>query len=302
MKIINFYDFDPFNKMKNKMGIRKDEKAKFKNHMTLTVTSEWGSILGNGLEVSLHEIEECEDETLEHQNHNGKKIAVYTKDFSEDAQEEKLKFHITWCHQLNSIASNGKNTKYIISQRPDDLKIIKGYDLEGNEVYFDDLNVCKHCLLISNYESYRHLSIEEKEFVANNFSMEKFSSEILKKSNSIKKRNVKRYMTPFQEQMLRIDQELTEIKKNTFKDSCKLNEENFIILQKIKRNNYLFEENIKELMFKEFKRCSCMIEDRIKFINNELFFNLGYKNMILIEYYGKDKKYVYNKGYDNIYI
>ncbi|MGF6906880.1 hypothetical protein [Fusobacterium sp. PH5-44] len=302
MKIIDFYDFEPFNQMKNKMGIGKDEKAKFKNHMTLTVTSEWGNILGNGLEVDLHEIEECEDGTLEHQNHKGKKIAIFTKEFFENTQEIRLKFHVTWCHQLNSIASSGINTKYIISQRPDDLKIIKEYDVEGNEVYFDDFNICKHCLLTSNYESYRHLTVEEKEIVANNFSMENFSFETLRKSNSAQKKDVKKYMTPFQEQMLKIDQELTGTKKSVFKDSCKLNEENFTLVQKIKKNHYFFEENIKELMFKEFKRCSCMIEDRIKFINDEIFFNLGYKDLILIEYYGKRKKYVYNMGYDNIYI
>lgn|GEM_PF-3274409 len=302
MKIIDFYEFAPFNNMKEKMGIDLEFRANFKNHMTLIVTSEWGKILGDGLEVDIHEIEECEDGSLEHQNHLGKKIAVFAKEIAKDDNIETLTYHVTWCHQLRNIALNNPSGKFIISQAPMNLKLVKDYDSDGNEIFYKGFTICKHCLSFFNYNSYTHLTLEEKNEIVANFSMEKFADIASKRSPLKKPREVKKYMTPFQEQIQKIDKELAGNKKTPFKNDCKLNEQNFFLLQKIKKNNYLFDENVKELLFKEFKRYTCMIEDRVKFINNEIFFNMGYKNLILIEKYGKQRKFVYNKNYENIYI
>jgi len=302
LKIIDFYNFAPFNDIKEKMGIDKNERANFKNHTTLEITSEWGRILGDGLEVSLHEIEECEDGSLEHQNHFGRKIAVFSKEINEDNSKVTLTYHVTWCHHLRNFTINNPHAKYIISQAPKDLKLVKDYDDDGNELFYEDFEICKHCLLFYNYDSYSHLTPEEKIEAAASFSMEKFAIAASKRTPIKKHTKAKKYMTPFQEQIQRIDMELTVTKKNPFKDDSRLNNQNFFLLQKIKRNHYLFEENIKELLFKEFKKCTCMIEDRVKFINNEIFFNLGYKDIILIEKYGRHQKFIYNKNYENIYI
>ncbi|UUV17635.1 HNH endonuclease [Fusobacteria bacterium ZRK30] len=179
MKIINFNDFLPFKKIREKLEISEDFKPNFEGSKAILEAMKWEEIKTKGLDISIEELSVADDGTLEHKDYPGQKMIVYIRDYNGGFKNSSLpKFHISWCSTLKSMTESGRYSRYVVSQRDDGIfllnKSVYGKIVEKNVEA--DLNVCKNCLKKLNYSDYTgwNTNPQQKEKIVEDFKVREF--------------------------------------------------------------------------------------------------------------------------------
>lgn len=183
MKLINFNDFLPFKRMREKMNVPEDYKPNFKNLKVQSIKLKLEDLQTKVVEVPIEEILVTNDNTLEHKDLPGQKVLVYIRDFDVSynkdysKRENFPKFHISWCETLDNMNEKKRYSRYVVSQRRDGIflldKTISGKVIEKDLEL--PLYVCKNCLKKLNYNGYNKYSrFTDKNRIREEFSIDEF--------------------------------------------------------------------------------------------------------------------------------
>lgn len=179
MKIINFNDFLPFRKIREKLEIPHDYKANFEGSKAIIEALKWEEIKTKGLDISIEELSVAADGTLEHVDYPGQKMIVYIRDYKGGFKNSSLpRFHISWCSTLKSMTESGRYNRYVVSQREDGIfllnKEVFGKIVETN--IEAKLTICQNCLKKLNYNGFtnRNITFQNKNKIINNFKVKDF--------------------------------------------------------------------------------------------------------------------------------
>lgn len=182
MKLIDFNKFLAFNKIREKMGIPKDYKPKFKGSEAIAIKMKFEEIKTKGLDISIDELFVAKDKTLEHKDFPGQKMLVYIRDFMGDYVKNDKdrsnypRFHIAWCKTLDQMHRDRKYERYVVSQRNDGIFLLNK-TVAGKVVKKDielELLVCKNCLKALGYKKYGSISYERNVEIFNSFNVQEF--------------------------------------------------------------------------------------------------------------------------------
>lgn len=181
MKLIDFNNFLPFIRIREKMNIPKEFKPNFTSSEAILKKMRLQEIKTKGLDISIDELIITENKTLEHKDFPGQKMIVYIRDFiggygkNEDEYSNYPKYHISWCRTLNDMQAKKKYERYVVSQRNDGIfllnKTINGKVIEKDVEL--PLLICKNCLANLNYKNYNL----NKNKVFDSFNVKEFLEE-----------------------------------------------------------------------------------------------------------------------------
>lgn len=180
MKLINFNEFLPFKKIREKMNIPKDYKSNPIIREVVRAGIKLEKLKTEGIDISIDEVIAAKDKTLWHWDFPGQKIIVYIRDYNGGrmyGREDHLpKFHISWCKTLKEMTEKRRHNRYVISQRIDGKfllnKFVGGSILVRNEEL--ELKVCKYCLQELNYKNYNNLIKNKQNEIYENFNIKEF--------------------------------------------------------------------------------------------------------------------------------
>ncbi|CAH9018752.1 HNH endonuclease signature motif containing protein [Candidatus Nitrosacidococcus sp. I8] len=171
MKLPDFYQFAPLNRLKEKMGIKQDHYGDFSmtvelsNRLTEAELKQLNSV--EGIDISSNDIiEHPDDGTLVYK---GNRVLLYIRDVaSYSGREQAPKFHLAYCGTLRDMQSTGRFDRYVVSTHTDGQ--FKINIIIGNKPFPEirPLNVCKNCLSKLNFDGYKSLKMGEQrsQFVA----------------------------------------------------------------------------------------------------------------------------------------
>lgn len=170
MKLPDFYEFDPLNRLKEKMGIDKNHYGDFSmlvnlsNQLTEAELKQLNS--AEGIEISADAIEILDDGTFVYK---GNRVLLYIRDVqSYSGREQAPRFHLTYCNTLSGMQKARRFDRYVISTSTDGQ--FKINIMIGHQPFPEirPLNVCKQCLSKLNFNRYKSLKMGEQrhQFVA----------------------------------------------------------------------------------------------------------------------------------------
>jgi len=180
MKLFNFIYFEPFNKVKERMGIPRDELGSIKP-ITISKsklpTVEDIKLKTVGIEVNINEVKFLEDGTL---GYKDRRVLLYIGDVKYVSWGTKSskdpRFHISACKMLLQMKSAGRfQQKYVVATREDGLFPVH-YIGSGAIVPDKKLNICQYCLGHIKYKGFTYSKMTEKErrFAVDSFSIAEF--------------------------------------------------------------------------------------------------------------------------------
>lgn len=180
MKIINFDNFSPFKKIREKMDISDDYKPNFKSDPAIMEAIRWEEIKTRGLDISIDELKVAPDGTLEHEDFPGQKMIVYIRDYNGGYKSGSLpKFHISWCATLKAMTESGKYSRYVVSQRDDGFFMLN--KMNWGELVEENikakLDVCKNCLSKLDHRNYKRSSGKKRDNIVGEFQVKEFLKE-----------------------------------------------------------------------------------------------------------------------------
>jgi len=177
MRLPDFLNFDPLNKLRKEMGIdgfiEWNPNIKWKD----INPEDWKNLHIQGLEVPLEEIKTQSDGTLEYR---GRKVVVYIRDqisyhrsSLENSTDPQYKFHLAWCETLRTMTLKGKyKSRYVVSRRTDGIFVVNLFQSSQliNKNLELKMKVCKNCLGRIDYKGYR----DNREKTYNEFSIKEY--------------------------------------------------------------------------------------------------------------------------------
>jgi hypothetical protein len=155
MKLTNFYEFEPLNSVKAKMGIPRDVYG------SLTVIIDAGRLTelelekltsANGLDISADDLTFLPDGTLAYKN---SRVILYIRDITVYGNQEiQPKFHLANCATLQQMQERKRFDRYVVSTSTNgrfNINIIDGERVRA-EVY--NLSVCQNCLNLLSFDGF----------------------------------------------------------------------------------------------------------------------------------------------------
>ena len=147
MKLPNFYEFEPLNSVKAKMGIPRDVYG------SLTVIIDSGRLTelelekltsATGLDISADDLTVLDDGTLAYKN---SRVILYIRDVSVfRGREIEPRFHLANCETLQKMRSNKRFDRYVVSTSTDGRFNINVIDSGKVRKELFNLSVCQNCL------------------------------------------------------------------------------------------------------------------------------------------------------------
>lgn len=136
------------------------------------------SLSTGGIEVSLSDIDF--DESTGLASYQGRQVLLYIRDHgfkvlsTLDNPSNGNKFHVADCKTLHNMRNKGRFDRYIVTNKLDGKFFISGFDNDVGELVEGEaeLNVCKNCLSLLNYNGY--VSGSEKTKIFNDFTLNAF--------------------------------------------------------------------------------------------------------------------------------
>jgi hypothetical protein len=155
MKLPNFYEFEPLNAVKAKMGIPRN------SYGSLTIVIAPGRLTelelekltsSNGLDISVDDLTILSDETLAYKD---SRVLLYIRDFTVySGRGSEPRFHLGNCRTLKEMRENNRFNRYVVSIKTDgwfNLNVIKS-GRARTELY--NLSVCQNCLDMLIFDSF----------------------------------------------------------------------------------------------------------------------------------------------------
>jgi hypothetical protein len=172
MKLPNFYDFEPLNRVKQRMGIPRDRYGGLDVEIKpARLTPEMLDQLGKeGREVSFKELEFLPNGTVAF---GGVRVLVYIRDRSAFAGMPK--FHFASCATLVKMHNVQKIDRFVVATRMDGWFDMNITGLGQKRSTKTRLAVCKNCLDKLQYNGYSHNnSPSAKQLMVSAFSIPQF--------------------------------------------------------------------------------------------------------------------------------
>ena len=172
MKLPNFYEFEPLNRVKQRMGISRDCYGKLEVEIRPPRWSpeKFDALEGQGIDVTPKDLEFLPNGTVAF---DGIRVLVYIRDRSAFAGMPK--FHFANCATLQKMLNVQKIDRFVVSTRTDGLfdMNITGFGQKRSTT--NRLEVCKNCLDRLQYNGYSHNKEPGvKQRMVNDFSIPQF--------------------------------------------------------------------------------------------------------------------------------
>jgi len=156
MKLPNFYEFEPLNSLKEKMGIPRN----IYGNLTVSIAASRLTELelekltsANGLDISADDLTILSDGTLAYKN---SRVILYIRDVAVYGKQEiQPRFHLANCSTLQQMRERNRFDRYVVSTRTDgrfNINIIRSEIIRA-ELY--DLSVCQNCLNLLSFDGFR---------------------------------------------------------------------------------------------------------------------------------------------------
>lgn len=180
MKLPDFYNFQPLNELRRRMGLQDCEYG----NVVIAVAAarltadELDSLASeDGLVVSIDQVDVLDDSTL---SFKGSRVLLYIRDhtfFADRGEGRRVdpKFHIANCETLRSMKQKKRFERYVVSSRVDGHFNINIIESQRSRKELMKLSVCKNCLNELKYNGYG-LSVKKKDrrAIVESFQIEKF--------------------------------------------------------------------------------------------------------------------------------
>ena len=182
MKLPDFENFEPFNKLRRAMG--GVELGSFSlNYKGKGLTKEeLDALFSKGIDVDFKDITKLDDGTLAYKD---KRVLVYIRDIGDYSMHYKRhtsdveslpKFHVSWCRALSEKHDKNQFGRYVVSQNVNgDFAVCV---ISGNKVVrqsTERLRICKNCLEIIGWEEYsRTMQPDQKTQIVSKFLIPDF--------------------------------------------------------------------------------------------------------------------------------
>lgn len=155
MKLPNFYEFDPLNSIKAKMGIPRDVYGE----LTVSIAASRLTELelekltsANGLDISADDLTILPDGTLAYKN---SRVILYIRDVAVYSRQKiQPRFHLANCSTLQQMRERKRFDRYVVSTRTDgrfNINVI-GSGVVKTELY--NLSVCQNCLNLLGFDGF----------------------------------------------------------------------------------------------------------------------------------------------------
>lgn len=175
MKLPNFYEFEPLNIIKSRMGIPRNRYG------DLTIVIEPSSRLtelelekltsSHGLDIPADDLTILPDGTLAYKN---SRVLLYIRDSTVTSSEPR--FHLAHCRKLKGMRKKNKFDRYVVSTNTDgefSLNIIDSNRVVKTEIR--NLSVCQHCLAMLKFNGFnRNWERNKKRDFVSNFNIGSF--------------------------------------------------------------------------------------------------------------------------------
>jgi hypothetical protein len=177
MKLPNFYEFEPLNSVKKKMGIPQDVYGS----LTVSVPNRLTELelikltSSEGLEISIDDVSFLPDETLAYKD---SRIILYIRDVNVfgNQEVELPKFHLANCQTLQDMREKKRFGRYQVSANIDGLfniNLIKSGTLK--EKKNEKLSVCQNCLSLLKFDGFqKNWHQKQRDNFVGSFRMDRF--------------------------------------------------------------------------------------------------------------------------------
>lgn len=179
MKLPNFYEFEPLNSIKEKMGIPQNvygDLEVFVPYARLTELELEKLTSAEGLDISADDLIFLPDKTLAYKN---SRIILYIRDNETYGNYElKLpKYHLANCKTLQQMREHNRFNRYQVSASTDglfDINIMRaGVIKEKKEK--QKLQVCQNCLESLNFDDFKNIRQKtQKKYFIESFKINRF--------------------------------------------------------------------------------------------------------------------------------
>lgn len=147
MKLPNFFDFEPLNTLKAKMGIGREVYGSLTVHISAARLSEIELeklSSAEGIDVSLDDITVLEDGTLAYKN---SRVILYIRDVSQFGGREFMpRFHLSNCAKLQEMKTKKRFDRYVVSTRLDGHFVLNIMGKGKPQTGLHKLAVCQLCM------------------------------------------------------------------------------------------------------------------------------------------------------------
>lgn len=179
MKLFNFIHYEPFNTLKERMGIPRHKLGSVKTisiEKALLTADEDIKLKTDGLEVDINEVNFLDDGTL---GYKDRRVLLYIRDVKYGAwskgKAKDPKFHISACKMLLQMKTAGRfQQRYVVATREDGLFPL--HYIASDEHETKKLNVCQFCLGNIKYKGfdYKIMSDVQRYSIVDQFSIADF--------------------------------------------------------------------------------------------------------------------------------
>lgn len=173
MKLPDFENFEPFNRLRRAMGATEFGSFSLNYKGQGLTMAELDVLVSKGLDVNFEDITILEDGTL---GYKDSRVLVYIRDvpdyssYYNSKQGENLpRFHVAWCKTLNRMRQKNKFCKYVVSTKTDGKFEICRIGNSNNRKSIEELVVCRNCLDNLSFENYRDVVAQKKDQIVKNF-------------------------------------------------------------------------------------------------------------------------------------
>lgn len=156
MKLPNFYDFEPLNSLKERMGLAREDLGALDVHVgasRLTAAELERLTSQDGLDISSDQLRILDDGTLAYKD---SRVLLYIRDVSVMGKREwEPKYHVANCSVLRQMRERKRFNRYVVATKLDgvfNLNIIRGQISTPKIV---PLSVCQCCLDFLSFDGFR---------------------------------------------------------------------------------------------------------------------------------------------------
>lgn len=176
MELLDFTEFEAFNKLREKMGTDRLGYFELFDPAIHLTGEERSQLEGNGLLLPLEEVKVLPDNTLAIKN---SRVLIYIP--SENWFRERREYptyHLARCSSLDEIAREHPQQEFLVTTRiAEDYELMKLRSEGDVSVVSHGMVVCKHCLhklRYKNFDEFRNRKRGYSQKVLNEFRLQDF--------------------------------------------------------------------------------------------------------------------------------
>lgn len=191
MKLPDFFEFQPLNSVKVKMGIPQNvygslivsiDPSRLTRLELEKLTSQ------DGLDISLDELTTLPDGTLAYKD---SRVILYIRDVTVMSNRENLpKFHLANCRTLRQMRENKRFERYVVKAEMSknfNLNIIRDKNIQSQSCQLD---VCQNCLDLLIFDGFRiSWQQEKRNYAVKRFEIKHFFEKYPRSLHTIRPKN-----------------------------------------------------------------------------------------------------------------